>query len=302
MHLIFHREMVIKLHNILLMICLSGMSLPLRAVELQSGVIYPAGTTIEVSQMGVSLTIPRGWQGVLPEGTEIFVMESDELQARLFLMIEAIGQQQLKQALSGPLPLSAGIVLQPVSKPRETRGLLEADYTALNMGQSVPAFVSARVLKPQLSAAAIVLPANQGDQLKQAASRIVKSINTVTVAEAAPAMPSAAASSWQTYLRGRHIQRYNTHSNYQEIQNLWLCSDGSFRKTFQSGGFSMYSASGATQSGSQGRWQARGDSSGEGILTLQFADGGSASHRLALKDKLYLDGKQWLRVKNGYCQ
>jgi hypothetical protein len=277
-------------------------SYPSIAVELQPGVLYQAGTAVESSQLGVALTIPKDWVGALPKGAEFFVMESAQLQARLYLVIKAISQQQLEQALSEPLPLGGGIVLQPTSKPRNNQGLLEADYSVLDMGQSVPAFVSARVLKPQLSAAVIVLPANQGGQLKQAASRIIKSIKTLAVAEAAPAMPSAGANSWQAYLRGRHIKRYNTHSDYQEIQNLWLCSDGSFRKTFHSGGFSMSGASGATQSGKQGRWQARGDSSGEGSLTLQFADGGSTSYLLALKDKLYLDGVQWLRVKNEYCQ
>jgi hypothetical protein len=291
-----------KLSQLLVILSWLMLSASVGAVELQSGVIYPSGTTIEVSQMGVSLTIPQGWQGVLPQGTETFVMESAQLQARLYLVIKAVSQQQLEQALSEPLPMGGGIVIQPTSKPRSNYGLLEADYTLLNMGQSIPAFVSARVLKPQLGAAVIVLPANQDGQLKQAASRIIKSIETLALPEATPAIPSAGANSWQTYLRGRHIQRYNTHSDYQETQHLWLCSDGSFRKTFQSGGFSMSGASGATQSGNQGRWQALGDSSGEGSLTLQFADGGSASYRLALKDKLYLDGKQWLRVKNGYCQ
>ncbi len=291
-----------KLRIFLLIICLPVISTPLAAVEIQSGVIYPAGTTVESSQIGVSLTIPQGWQGVLPQGAETFVMESAELQARLYLVIEAVSQQQLEQALSEPLALGGGIVLHPVSKPRNNRGLLEADYSVLDMGQSISAFVSARILKPQLGAVVIVLPANQGGQLKQAASRIIESIETLALPEAAPAMPSAGANSWQAYLRGRHIQRYNTHSDYQETQSLWLCSDGSFRKSFQSGGFSMSGASGATQSGNQGRWQAQGDSSGEGSLTLQFVDGGSASYHLALKDKLYLDGKQWLRVKNGYCQ
>jgi hypothetical protein len=292
-----------KLRNTLLASLLLFVSVPCAAVELQAGVIYPPGTRVESAQLGVALTLPQGWRGVLPQGSELFVLESSDQQTRLYLRIEAIGQAQMVEALSAQIPLGGGVVLSPTSQPSVKNGLIEAHFNALLIDRSEPAVVVAREIRVGLSAAIILLPAADDARLKTLAADMLNIIESHAIAQqAVGASPSQGPGSWQEYLRGRHIQRYNTHSNYQEIQNLWLCSDGSFRKTFQSGGFSMYSASGATQSGSQGRWQAQGDSSGEGSLTLQFADGGSASHRLALKDKLYLDGKQWLRVKNEYCQ
>ena len=277
-------------------------SQPSSAVELQPGVVYQAGTEVESSQLGVALTIPQDWVGALPQGSEVFVLESARLQARLYLKIDAITRQQMIQTLSGPVPLGSGVVLQPTSKPMMDKDLVKVDYQASDMTQSVPAFAVGRALKPGLSAAVFVLPANQGGVLKQAASRILNSIETRAVSQTVQSIPSAGANSWQEYLRGRHIQRYFTQTGYLEEQRLWLCSDGSFRKSFKSGGYSPDQTSGATQSGAQGRWYAQGETSGEGTLVLQFTEGGSASYRLTLQKKLYLDGVQWLRVKNEYCQ
>jgi len=107
---------------------------------------------------------------------------------------------------------------------------------------------------------------------------------------------------WDVYLKGKHILRYYTATGFTEENYLWLCSDGTFRKRRQSGGFGG-GASGAHQGEVTGRWTATG--SGEyGRLTLRYGDGTTSEHELRWdydKNKLYVDGKRWLHGTNDFC-
>lgn len=98
------------------------------------------------------------------------------------------------------------------------------------------------------------------------------------------------------------MARYYTGSGYREKQALWLCSDGSFATSFNSGGFSMEGFSGAGSNDNTGNWQATGNVNQPGTLQLNYADGTQMKIKLQLQDKLYLNGDQWLRGDNERCQ
>jgi hypothetical protein len=102
-------------------------------------------------------------------------------------------------------------------------------------------------------------------------------------------------------MRGRYIAYFFTGSGYHEKSEIWLCSDGSFQRSSDGGGFGG-GASGAYAGSGQGRWSASGTQPAKGELRLQFSDGVS-SYTLALEGgDLYLDGSKWLRGDNEYCR
>ncbi len=58
------------------------------AVEIQQGKVYSGGAYVESSQTGVGLIIPQGWKGAWPQGSEMFVLNSVNLKANIFMNFE----------------------------------------------------------------------------------------------------------------------------------------------------------------------------------------------------------------------
>lgn len=293
-----------------------------QAVEVQQGVLYQGGTLIESQQLGVAFKIPRGWQGAWPNGSAFFVLESSELQANLFMTFDQIGKQQLQQMMSQNIPLDTGMLLQPLAKPTTRQALLQGEYQVVGAPSPMHAMVVGKELRKNFSVAVIALTYTVNPQVNTITANIVNSIE-LRKTNSAPQTATTAGGkgSWQEYMRGRYIARYYTGSGYSEKQELWLCSDGTFYSSFNSGGYSMNGASGATQSGGRGHWKATGSTTGTGTLILQFGAGkvvqGSApgfdwtetsaggerwTFQLSLNGKLYLDNTQWLRGNNEYCR
>ena len=294
------------------------------AVEVEQGKLYSSGTYVESSQTGVGLTIPKGWQGAWPPGSEIFVLESAALKANIFMVLQPGDEAGLKSLLSNTIPLDSGIQLVPASSPKKTGKIYTANYTVTGAPQ-ISAYIAAQILPPSLGIALIALSADASTtlQVKQATLKLASSL-VVKQAAAQPVANISAANSggdlWKDYFKGRYIARYFSGSGYNEDQQLWLCSDGRFFRKSGSGGYNMSGASGASSSRGEGVWTATGSTGGDGQLILQFgvgsvsetstpgadyntssAGGERWTYRVSLGKALYLNEKKWLRGKNDLC-
>ena len=302
-------------------ICLSflGWSSLLFAVELQTNQLYTGGTTVESSSIGLGLKIPEGWQGGLPAGSSLFIIESSALQASILLYAEQMTKSRLQQTMQQQIPLDANTVLVPVSPPRNEGELLVADYQ-IPSNPNLKARVIGRTGNNGLSVALISVSAGgQTDSVWQTTKQLSLQLQFFQPKQAANT--SGGAGSWQEYMRGRYIARYYSGSSYHEKQEIWLCSNGQFHTSGDTGGYGG-GASGATSNQGTGQWRAEGSVSGQGVLVLQYGPGysyegstgdsewsetgpGGNQARYALSlynDKLYLDDTQWLRGNNEYCQ
>lgn len=86
-----------------------------QAVEVEQGKLYSAGTLVESSQTGEGLTIPPGWQGAWPVGSELFVLESTELKANIIMAFQPGSETTLYTLLSNTIPLDTTTQLEPVA-------------------------------------------------------------------------------------------------------------------------------------------------------------------------------------------
>lgn len=276
---------------------------PALAVEPASGQIYPGGTRIGGASYGLEFTIPQSFQGGL-DG-EVFVMQATEPSANLLLMAESTSLEQAKVLMQGPIPISPFIQLE-LQNPLEQQGLrLSGEYSVSSNAQ-LHAMGQSLSLENGLSVAAFLISQKSELARHQAAlEQLMGSIKAVSATAKTQNTGSQSAeetdTSWQNYLRGKHIVRFFSGSSYTEEQHLWLCSNGQFVRRFNSGGFSG-GASGATQAKYDGHWQANG--TGEtGQLTLQSPSGVS-TYQLRWdydQSRLYLDGKRWLHSDNQLC-
>ncbi len=319
---------MITMFRFLMTICLCLLLSKLTvAVEVREGGVYAAGTRVESSQLGLSFTIPIGWQGQWPTGGEMFVLTSMAGQGYIFVYVDNMNAATVQSLMSQRIPLDQGIVLNPKGSPVQSRGAWVADYDVIGSTQPLSGHIETRIGPHGIGVAFISVAPKQSTGV---VNRIVQALAGETQFKAPKQSTASVTTSgksdggvnnWQEYMRGRYIVRYYTGSGYHEEDHLWLCSDGTFMRSGSSGGFSSSGASGAYGSQAQGKWQAKGSTSGSGTLTLAYnpgrifegsttfgdwtetsAGGGNVTFNLALNNKkLYLDGKQWLRDRNQRC-
>ncbi len=147
------------------------------AVEVQQGKIYPGGVYVESSQTGIGLTIPQGWQGAWPAGTEMFVLESAALKANIFMAMQSSDENGLRGWMTGAIPLDARTQLMPASLPQKTGEIYTANYTVVGAPR-LSGFIAARIVPPSNGLAFIVLSADarKFQKVKQVAVSLANSL------------------------------------------------------------------------------------------------------------------------------
>ncbi|REJ75102.1 MAG: hypothetical protein DWQ30_19025 [Acidobacteria bacterium] len=280
------------------------------AVPLETGRLYPGGTVLEVAEAGLSFSVPDGYKALLPAGSEVVVMTADD-RSYVLAMADAASLDEARAFLSAPLPLGGGVVLQPSGDVRLDGAHLAAGYTVSGSASADRATVRAREVGGGIVAAVFAVAASDAlAQTQRVADAVLASVERRAVASVGGDGGASSGSSgstgssgsssdaWQPYLQGMHLVRFYTGSGYQEEQHLYLCSDGTFHKSFESGGHTSYGegwSSGATQNRGAARWHATGVGD-HGTLFLQHPDGSSSQIVLEYRDeKVFLDGKRWLR-------
>ncbi len=293
----------------------------LYAVELSPGVLYESGTKVQSSELGLSLTIPSGWQGALPQGVDAFIMQKQGAQDTVLVRADQVDKQSILAMMNQPITLDEGVILMPIGKAVERSGVIEGKYSVSGQYAEAQAEIRTLLGKHGVSVALIGLGFSAGEPGKTLA-KLTKSVRLEAPTQAQTGQPGGASGGsgqkWSDYMRGRYIVYYYTGSGYSEEDHIWLCSDGTYFRSNSSGGFGG-GASGAFGGKAAGRWDVKGTLPGDGILTLTTGPGVSqgsttfgdwsetrgpsqASFRLSLQsNKLYLDGTKWFRDKNQRC-
>ena len=273
---------------------------PARAVEITPGQIYEGGTSLTASNVGVTFSVPSGWRAALPPGAEALVMERVAGGAMILVMAEEVSKAEIRQEMSQNVDLGGGAFLQPLAPPSERAdGVLTADYQLL--GGQVPGQGAAYTRIGRTGVGVVFFAIDTGGDrgARDQARRLVDGTRFSDPVASTPA-GSEGVSGWSDYMRGRYLARYYSGSGYHEKTELWLCSDGTFHRSGDGGGFGG-GASGAWVGNSAGRWTASGTQPAQGRLKLQ-TDEGVATYTLTLQGgKLYLDDTQWLRGDNEFC-
>lgn len=294
----------------LLFLLLFGTDLA-QAVEITPGTVYEAGTELTSSEAGVTLTVPSGWRAALPPGSEALLMERVAGGSMIFVAAQETTEQAMLLEMSQDVDMGDGLVLVPTALPSREGGVLQGEYRLTGSSLSGLGAAFARVGPAGVGVLLLALDTGTDRGGRDAARTIARGVAFAKpkTTEAPAPTPSGAgaqsargegANAWQDYMRGRYVARFYSGSQYHEKEELWLCSDGTFRRSGDSGGWGG-GASGAFASSGGGTWTASGQQPGVGELRLQFSDG-VGTYALSLEGgKLYLDGTQWLRGANELC-
>jgi hypothetical protein len=297
-------------------VTLLGASAVGRAEEVQPDKIYGGGARLEVTDLGVAFTVPAGWRGTLPSGSEVFLLQPENDQnAFILAMGNELNRAGLASTMAAPIPLVNGLSLYPTGSVGSRGEALTGRYEVHGGATQLAGYGEALAGSHGVNVAYVLVavPASLA-AYEPSVRALIDSTDlgapqgaatpppTTAAGDSAGSTASAAGDRWDIYLKGKYIVYYYTASGYTDEQHLWLCSDGSFSRQGAGGGFGG-GASGAFQADSSGRWTATG--AGEhGTLTLSYGDGSQARHELRWdygSNQLYVDGTRWLHGENSYC-
>ena len=280
------------------------------AADVEPGVRYEGEQRLEFSAVGASFVLPAGWAGVLPQNAEYFVMECQTYAGYVFAGSDATTVEEARSVMGAPVDVGDGIVFHPAGAVEVDGSILTASYSVT--GAQVELAGRIRTVVGEHGWGVAFIGASAPDQVEDltgvmAAMGASLELGPPPSGGAAGASSSSSAASgsdspWFEELNGRKLSHFFTRSGYTEEDYIWLCPEGRFYKSFNSGGFGggTPGASGAFQSSNGGRWSVSGPLEG-GTLTLTFNDGSVSQYTLTHEGtKLFLDGKRYFR-ETGQC-
>ena len=281
------------------------------STELAPGILYQPGTQLSISSMGLHLTVPKGWQAMLPAGSEAMVMEPIEGVARIVISaVTPASEQNMLQLMSASHPLDVNTLLVPGGSMQQRDGLyIQSLQVQGDNPQNLEASAIGRLGDNQTGVFAILLEQAGQPLLPTVGEKLLRSITFTSVASAPATSPDSGneAIDWSQRLRGRTLRYLKTNSGYSVDKRLNLCSDGRFSYSdsdsyVSSDALSDFSAAG--RSAQAGRWKINGNQ-----LALVWNDGSSSKFNLSRRyvEKwgewgTFVDDERWFNVSNEVCQ
>lgn len=261
------------------------------ATEIEAGKLYKGPTRVSSSIFGLSINIPKAYQGALMG--EAFVIEPvKNPQGSIYILAMPMSLQEAQQTMASGFPLGQNIYLSPVSRPRIHGKKITANYRVQGGDRNTKAYVITELTSNGNGIAFIAL------YKSQAANQFKKIVNKIS--NSTQSSKPKSSGFWGKALSGRKlIYMYNGRgTSYQERKEMVLCSNGQFYQSNNSSGSSGDAIS-IGRSGADGRWIANGNRS-SGMLYLQFSNGNVAEYELRLNgESLFLNGTKYFYKSAG---
>ena len=268
-------------------LCISLHTLPSEAVPLVPHKSYTGPSTIEVTEVGMSFKLFKGWSGSMDEATGSFNTSKGE-GIQVILSVSPVPLKQIRAEFERGIPLGNGIDLSPKGALKSgPKGRIEGSYGIVGV-ETLSAYIIAQPVKGSHPALIIALCTTAPlKECKGAANQFAESIKRIKGLKSTQGKPKGALAQ---KLLNKKLTRYHTVSGYSEKETITLCSDGRFFRSFNSGSLSI-NGSGAVHSGGDGRWFVRGET-----LILNQNDGQASMFSIQMSpEALLLDGTKWFR-------
>lgn len=96
------------------------------AIEAKEGNVYTSNTRVKLSDLGMSIIIPKNWQG--ERDIDAFHMSSNDSYGKAIIQQDNRNAEQSMQFLENTIELGNGMYLQPLSKVLQSGTYLSAHY------------------------------------------------------------------------------------------------------------------------------------------------------------------------------
>ena len=279
------------------------------ATEISPGVLYQPGTRLQVSSLGLELTVPDNWQALLPQGSEALVMEPIGPVARMIVTaVPGSSPESVSQMMSQAQALDAMTQLVPSGKLKQKNGIYSQRFEIRGQNpQNLVASAFARLGSNQTALFVVTLEPAQQNLLQKLGRQFLRAASFTTPQAAAQTQAQPGASiDWDRELRGRSLRYLKTDGGLSVDKRMNLCSDGSFYYSDNDSYLSsdaISNFSGYSQSSQAGRWQIAGNQ-----ISLSWNDGSQSRFTLSRRYVeewgewgTFVDEQRWFNVNNEVC-
>ena len=285
----------ISLLHCVLLAC-TMMPLVVFAQSAKSAPATAARTTAVRLESGLTLFAPVGWASQAPAPSNVVLVDV----ANDSLIVASLDTGDISMAsaeLTNGIAMGKGVFLSPTATPKQVGGVYSNSFVATGSSTPARAVVMIRPVNGGRLVSLIgVAPPARMDTVAKVMATMMAGIKLESAK--APSTNGELAN----YLKGRYLVRFYSGNGYSEKHEIWLCSNGEFRSSFDGGGFTQGVASGAFGGTRIGRWGALG-SRANGSLTLTASDGSVSRFDIReVSEGLMLNGTKWLRGNNELCR
>lgn len=275
------------------------------ATEISPGVLYQESTHLKVSSFGIEFQVPKNWQAILPEGSELLIMEPIGVVARLIISATPNSNAQtIKQVLLQNQTLDTTTELTPIGKVSFVKGLYRQSYEITGDNpQNLVASAQVKLGNNQTAFFVVMIePKSQNLTQKVVDQLFDSTVFSSPKTEAEIQQEANSNINWDESIRGRTLRYLYTGGGQHIEKKMNLCSDGSFYYT-DSGGYVSGGFSAATDLGEQGRWTIS-----QNQLKLNWMDGSQSQFGLSRRyvarwDEwgTFINNERWFNVHNETC-
>lgn len=303
-------------------------------VDVQVGQRYESGTRVNFPTIGVSFVVPAGWFGIIPEGSETFLLGADErLGGGIALSHQVAHASDLVTLLNQPIALELGATIEVQGQAEIDGSMIRARISLSDGTDTLPGHLLAVFRQGGGGLVFVGFGPEEDDPYQSLVGDLASSFSTTEIQAAQvppgptdPAAPnvqaigvnqsaealSPIAQEWDQRLRGMkatYISSYSsggTGGGFSTRVEYFFCRDGRFSfvdsSSIASADSFSFSGGGDLSSSGQGRWKivTEGDSFG---IELTLDDGTSGVARLDFYDgETYINGERhFVTDDNPYC-
>mgnify|MGYP006921587000 CR=1 FL=1 len=267
--------------------------------RLKQGQLYNEGDSIYAPVYGIKSIVPKGWVGMLPQGSEIFLLSGKKGNAaQIYIFADTASFDQLKKGWLQGLEIREGRYLKSDGNIIEDGDrmhsgvLLTGGYNTSNSG-----YIEARCgAYGRCLQILLICPTNELEEMKKVLDSFIKSVTFVP-----PIMSDMNVGfDWNLFLASKHLISIDNVVGTKSVNELWLCPDGSFKSNLKRTGL-VKEQLGKYKGKKKGTWKTNSVGA-TGVLILEFEKLPAVEVDLKIEDdKTFFNGRRHMVLNATNC-
>ncbi|GEM_PF-3595890 len=266
--------------------------------RVEQGVIYQSGQKVYGPVAGLSSVIPAKWMGLMPQGTEAFLLiPGDNSNAQIITVVTKDSIEEIKKRWKSKMEFSEGIFLEMENEPVERNGWLVGDIKVTGSTNHPGGYIEAKC--GEWGVCAINLLVASDKDINKYKKDLIAFSDASEFTE--PKLTSRYADfDWLPYLQNTMLVKWTHDPGYRRNNQVHLCQDGKFRSKLKTKGIVEHEDSPYMGSNS-GEWEVQGIGP-TAKLYLYFNKLSPLIVDLKMNDgKLFINGIQYFSMESDKC-
>jgi hypothetical protein len=259
---------------------------------------YDEGDEIFAPAYGMKSRIPKGWMGVLPRDTEVFLLMPKAGDGEIYVMGDSVDYDIMKQRWLQGLDLGNGNTLLSDGRVFERGDGIASKVILKNRTTDYKAYIEAKCSDYDRCVGGLLVAAPQNyEKLKKG---LIEFMDNMTFA--APSKESIYAFfNWQEYLSNKYLMNYTPAREGKSENEIRLCENGTFLMKLKRTGQLKNDAE-AYKGKTTGTWETF-SSGPTGKLLLHFEQLPDLELSLLIEnDQVFINSKRYFLMYGATCR